>query len=320
VLFVGGYARTGSTLLDRMLGQVDGFASFGELRHVWDRSFRGDQLCGCGERFHDCPFWSAVVREAFGGWAGVDGAAVSRDKRAVDALWQVPSMLSGGWTAGYRARLGRYRAAVAALYRGIASVSGAEWVVDSTKDPQHAFLLSTIPGFDVRAVHLVRDSRAVAHSWRRTKRRPEIFWREQDMPRFPVTRTALAWDVTNLAMHAAGWRGMPRALLRYEDLVRRPREELHRVFAEIGLGARSLDFVGDGEVRLGVGHTVAGNPIRFDTGTVRLRPDEAWRREMDRPSSWWVAGLTLPGLAAYGYLGREAARATQSSDERVAAS
>ncbi|WP_420910932.1 sulfotransferase [Thermus thermophilus] len=34
VVFIGGYGRSGSTLLDRMLGQVEGFVSVGELRHI----------------------------------------------------------------------------------------------------------------------------------------------------------------------------------------------------------------------------------------------------------------------------------------------
>jgi hypothetical protein len=168
-VFVGGYARTGSTLLDRLLGQVDGFASFGELRHVWERNFRGNQLCGCGRPFRECPFWDEVVRVAFGGWDGVDPAAVGRDKRRVDSVRNIPRNLTGGWTAGYRATLGRYLEAVGALYRAMASVSGARFLVDSTKDPQHLYVLR-LAGIDVRVAHLVRDSRAVAFSWRRVRR------------------------------------------------------------------------------------------------------------------------------------------------------
>jgi hypothetical protein len=307
IVFVGGYARTGSTLLDRMLGQVPGFESFGELRHIWDRNFRGNQLCGCGERFRDCPFWSRVVEEAFGGFDRVDAAAISADKRSVDALWQVPAMLAGGWTGRYRTRFERYRSAVEALYRAMGSVSGARYLVDSTKDPQHAYLLSTIPGFDVRIVHLVRDSRAVAFSWRRRRRRPEIFWRDQEMPRFPVVRSAMAWDVTNLAMWMARGR-LPYAFLRYEDLVAAPAHELARVLGELETGPVDLSFVEDGTVRLGPAHTVAGNPVRFDEGRVTLRLDDEWTRAMSSGDRAVVTGLTLPGLLACGYLGRRDGR------------
>jgi len=300
VVFVGGYARTGSTLLDRLLGQIDGFASFGELRHVWERNFRGNQLCGCGEPFRECPFWNEVVVVAFGGWDGVDPAAVGRDKRRVDSVWNIPRNLSGGWTAGYRAALGRYLEAVGALYRAMASVSGARFLVDSTKDPQHLYVLR-LAGMDVRVAHLVRDSRAVAFSWRRVRRRPEITWREQDMPRFPVVRSAMAWDVANLAAEASRLAGIPYAFVRYEDLIGDAREELGRLARELRLGEVDLSFLGDGRATLGRAHTVAGNPMRFAEGTIELRADTEWATAMPGGDRAVVTGLTAPLLAHYGY-------------------
>jgi len=50
-LFIAGAARSGSTLLDRVIGKRDGFCSTGELQFIWRRSFREDQLCGCGVSF-----------------------------------------------------------------------------------------------------------------------------------------------------------------------------------------------------------------------------------------------------------------------------
>ena len=47
VLFVGGFGRSGSTLLDNVLGQVDGFASCGEISYLWDRGLEQDRLCSC---------------------------------------------------------------------------------------------------------------------------------------------------------------------------------------------------------------------------------------------------------------------------------
>ena len=51
-----------------LLGGLPGCTAVGELRHIWERGVLGNRLCGCGEPFHECPFWSAVGREAFGGW------------------------------------------------------------------------------------------------------------------------------------------------------------------------------------------------------------------------------------------------------------
>ncbi|HEY7282744.1 MAG TPA: sulfotransferase [Actinomycetota bacterium] len=299
VVFVGGYARTGSTLLDRLLGRIEGFASFGELRHVWERGFRGNQLCGCGRPFRECPFWNDVVAAAFGGWGGVDPVAVGRDERRVDTVWSIPRMLSGGWTAGFRGAFERYLGVVGALYRGMAEVSGARFLVDSTKDPQHLYVLRQA-GLDVRVAHLVRDSRAVAFSWRRVRRRPEITWRHQDMPRFPVVRSAMAWDVANLAAEASRLLG-PYAFIRYEDLVRDPAGRLARLARELGLGDVDLSFLDGHSASLRPAHTVAGNPVRFAEGTIELRADTEWTTAMPTGQRSLVTALTLPLLAHYGY-------------------
>src|SRR3712207_200886 len=60
------------------------------------------------------------------------------------------------------------------LYRAIQKVSGAAVIVDSSKRSTYAVLLSLLPFADLRVVHLVRDSRAVAYSWGRIKESPAV--------------------------------------------------------------------------------------------------------------------------------------------------
>lgn len=37
VLYIAGWGRSGSTILDNVLGQVEGFFSGGELSYLWER-------------------------------------------------------------------------------------------------------------------------------------------------------------------------------------------------------------------------------------------------------------------------------------------
>jgi SAM-dependent methyltransferase len=300
---VAGYARSGSTLLDRLLGQIEGFASFGELRHIWYRSFLENQLCGCGRPFHECPFWSEVVQRAFGGFDHVDAEEIGRNKARVDAPVNIPRILTGGWTPSFRRRMANYARSLETLYRTIQEVSGARYVVDSTKDPQHMFILRTIAGFDVRVIHLVRDSRAVAYSWRRVRLRPEIHWEARAMPRYPVVRTALAWNANNSIVEMSRRLGMPYARVRYEDLVLDPAGELDRVMTELDLPRASLAFLEPGQARLSPTHSCSGNPMRFDVGPVAITPDSEWSTGMRAAERSLVTELTRPLLMRYGYLG-----------------
>ena len=63
VLYIGGYSRSGSTLLDRMVGQIPAHRSTGELGYITTHSLQENRLCGCGARFLDCPFWTRVGQE-----------------------------------------------------------------------------------------------------------------------------------------------------------------------------------------------------------------------------------------------------------------
>ena len=68
LVYVGGSARSGSTLLERMLASIPGYCSVGELAFIWERSVLRNDRCGCGARFHDCTFWKEVGEAAF--WPG----------------------------------------------------------------------------------------------------------------------------------------------------------------------------------------------------------------------------------------------------------
>ena len=91
VVFIGGFGRSGSTLLERMLGCLDGVVTLGEVGHLWQRGIVNDESCACGQPFSRCPFWSEVGQRAFGGWTSVDAARVLDLKDKVDRQRRMPS-------------------------------------------------------------------------------------------------------------------------------------------------------------------------------------------------------------------------------------
>ena len=62
VLYIAGVGRSGSTLLERMLGAVPGSVNTGELNAIFSRVASQDQRCGCGEPFSACAFWASRRR------------------------------------------------------------------------------------------------------------------------------------------------------------------------------------------------------------------------------------------------------------------
>ena len=93
VLYLGGFGRSGSTLLERILGQIPGWTNVGELVDLPRSVFVHQENCGCGEPFLTCPMWSQVGERAFGGWHDHDmqlTVALLQRTACVVARWPAP--------------------------------------------------------------------------------------------------------------------------------------------------------------------------------------------------------------------------------------
>jgi hypothetical protein len=304
VLYIGGLGRSGSTLLDRMLGRLDGVWSVGELVHLWERGLGEDNRCGCGERFRACPFWRRVGEAAFGGWDTLDVQEILALKGSVDRNRYVPLMVLPALWPPYRARMARYLELLDRLYQAVGEVAGRALLVDASKHASQAFLLRRLPGVELRLVHLVRDSRGVAFSWTKRVRRAEVVAGDALMATDTPLRLSARYLAYNLLFDLLQAAGVPGLRLRYESLVRGPAGELARVLGHAGRppAAGELGFVGDGWVELGPSHALAGNPMRFRSGRVPLRVDEEWRGRLRRRHRLLTVAATWPLLARYGYL------------------
>jgi sulfotransferase family protein len=299
VLFIGGLGRSGSTLVDRVLGQTPGVCSVGELVFIWDRALSANELCGCGQPFNECPFWKEVGVAAFGGWDRIDPVVLRARQLRVDRNRYVPAMFAPSIAPAYRRRLEPYAEVVGRLYQAIADVAGARLIVDSSKHASTATFLRHVPGIDPKIVQLFRDPHGVAWSWSKTVERPDATEGISLMARVGAARIAARWQAYNALLALLRSRG---AALRYEDFVDRPEEATRRLLALGGLGPGELpQFVGPRRVALDVDHTVAGNPLRFRTGEIEIRADDQWRRSMPPSRRALVSLLSFPSTVVYRY-------------------
>jgi Sulfotransferase family len=310
VLYIGGRGRSGSTILARTLGQIPGFVNVGELWQVWNRGLRENERCGCGQPFYSCEFWRAVGDEAFGGWDNVDVdrmvAFLPYLKRQRYAPHYALAAMTSIRSRKMNLLLEECDPILERLHRAIQRVSGAEVIVDSSKRFSYAVVLSLLPFADLRVVHLVRDSRAVAYSWTKHKARLEVVDRQVFMPRLGPLKASRAWTLQNfLYSLLSGFTTLSR--LRYEDFVNDPTFYLAETLTRVGFDdeAGSLPVVLGREISLSVEHTVSGNPGRFRTGNTELQADEEWKVKMRGADKNVVTALTAPLLLKYGYLGRK---------------
>ncbi len=299
VLYIGGTGRTGSTLLDKLLGQVPGVFAGGELAFLWKQGICSGGRCSCGAAIVDCPVWGRALTTAFGP-DGVDAAEMVRLRTGAQST-HLPLMVVPAARRWLLRRLGPFPERTEALYRAIASTTGSRLIVDSSKEPHYSWILRSRPGLDVRFLHLVRDPRAIAHSWQRRRREPGLAGDAQMEQRTPVV-SALYHNVSNVASDLLWANRTGRYLrLRYEDLLSDPQGAVEQIEALVD-EPLPLDGILSGSTAvLGQQHVAWGNPNRFESGSIELRPDTEWETAMPAWDKRLVAACTFPLMRRYGY-------------------
>jgi hypothetical protein len=332
VLKITGLGRSGSTILDVVLGNHPKIESVGEvgnlMRNGWisRKSLRGIPekslrvpLCTCGKRLdvlyvdapeEACPFWSRVRRE----WVervdphdDIEDYPKLQNDFELERRWSrygldpLPRLLYE--RRGPSARFRSYARLTRAFFEAISAASGKPVIVESAKSLVRAFALSMVPGIDLYTVHLVRDGRGVITSHRKTLKKDVqagIMWDHEGRP---MWKTAVRWTILNLASEWVCARlGPERAMrLRYEDFVADPQAALGRIGSLIGLDLAGVAQAASSGEPLRAGHNIGGNRTK-KSGYVTLRPDaQEWRESLspaEQRLSWTLMGWLM---RRYGY-------------------
>jgi len=300
VVFVAGWGRSGTTVLDRILGELPEYTSLGEFRDMTDGKPVSSHRCACGLSMPECPFWTGIVEEAMGA-VGVDETGLRDLLYSTSRQRYLPKLLVANRRWRSTDDVADYAKYLYAVYERVIKRSGRPAIVDSSKSPSDAMLLAGHPGIELHLIHLVRDPRGPAFSWSRPKLDPGKEGGSLDVLS-PAT-SSRKWLGLNLAIELflrASVKGRYQ-LVRYEDLMARPHTELRRIVRNIGSDPGTLPLVGEREVEFSPSHTMGGNPVRFSQGRVTLAPDIRWMREMSPRDRFSATLPALPLLHHYRY-------------------
>jgi hypothetical protein len=297
VLYIAGAGRSGSTVLAQMLGQIGGFFNAGEIR-LWGRGFLNGWVCECGATISNCDVWRRILANALGGRQRIVA-------RQLNEMIHAPYMMIPWREVLIRRRVVEYLQDLESVYREIQAVTGCRVIVDPSKFPLYGKALDLIRSIDLYVLHLVRDPRAVAFSWRRKKTGKAGLaslatpaFRRQNSP----AKSSIKWLVSNAAAEFFWKRLRGRYLMiRYEDLIKDPPGGINRILALLGEKTESLPFTGDHQLLLRTGHSSSGNPGRSRSGVVQLQADNSWLSAMKKEDEMVVNALTWPFLVRYGY-------------------
>ena len=260
LIYVAGYGRSGSTLLDTILGNHPLIFGAGEFTWLFQMA-RDHQACSCGLRLYDCPVWGAVLD-------GVREQVPLGDFYHAAEITTASERISGA-SQRTRAYCRLWRAAFEHLRR----VTGKPIVVDSSKSCRRTIrrfpLLDALISSKSCLIHLVRSPVSVSISVARGSNRMLELGRRSSRPGGSL-RALAGWCMANVAveLQKTGHAGQV-AHVRYESLIADPRGVLHVLGQRLGLDPTPIvRQIEDGEP-LSPGHGIAGNRMRR-AGPIRL--------------------------------------------------
>jgi hypothetical protein len=264
LVYIGGYGRSGSTLLEYLLTANASVVACGEVAAVVRRGPNSKRNCTCGRKAKQCPVWHFFDPRA----------------DAAQSSWRHPD-LSSALLEHFSDR-----------YAVMIDSSKTSW--DATGAP---FALQHRLGQDFLFLHIVRDPRAVCWSAiRRSDRRAS--WLTSRVLR--SAWATLGWWAANLTCEAFRCRYPKQYFrVRYEDLARAPKETLRRLFERV-LSGQDIEIGEPG--RSDNRHQLYGNRMRRCLLSLAdIAEDDRWKVAMPRGSQRLVSCLSWPLRRRYGY-------------------
>jgi hypothetical protein len=262
LVYIGGFGRSGSTLLEYLLTCEPELVACGEVvRHV--RRQRTRKACTCGQPAAQCPVWGPFQ--------------LARHAEPLDHETLTLAIF----------------AQVSPKFHTMIESSKTAW--GSALMP---FRFRSRLDKDFLLIHIVRDPRAVC--WSTIK--SVMSGKQNKRLTSPLVRclkTTVGWTVANLACEIFGLIHPDNYVrVRYEDLVKATRPVIDQICGKLLFRSHApLEEAGTRNNR----HQLYGNAMRFKSlSPSSLSEDAAWKEAMPKPYRL-VAALAWPLAAKYGY-------------------
>ena len=290
IIYILGYGRSGSTILNALLDQHPELTGVGELVNLVCQGWLEDGYCACGRPASTCPFWTRV-KEAWCERANIKDPAHYWALQRRSSGYS--SVLPFAGNIGDKERTRAFLHSTKALLDAIGEVSGCQTLVDSSKVPGWLLTLARLPDVDLRVIHLIRDGRGAVWSLGKSYDKADKLGVQHDISSRSAWQTSLSWSAANVLCEYATLRaGLSSLRLRYEELTLDPVGSLGRLGRHSDFEPASLIELVESKKTFSAGCAIAGNRLRMNR-ELSLAADNEWAGGLslrDRMIYWMLAG------------------------------
>ena len=255
IIYFIGEGRSGSTLLSRALGQVNGLTNVGELLNdFYNNRQRALKVpCECGEQLDNCSVWKELYVEI------PDTAREIHSKYM--RMRYMPLLLTGILPQAIKNKITILKNDYEKTIKRFLETSECSFIVETSKQPAPVALLNEINGLQIYLIHLIRDPRAVVSSWKKSKR-----WVNKRNP----IKAAILWSYFNSMAMLYKLKGIPYHRVLFEDFIENPKNIMTGILQFLNI-KQDVSFIHGNEVKLNSGHTISGNPDKLLNGWIAIK-------------------------------------------------
>ncbi|MCP3999655.1 MAG: sulfotransferase [Gammaproteobacteria bacterium] len=264
LIYIAADSRSGSTLLDLLIGNHSEIVSIGELRRLHEH-FDANYACTCDTLFNTCEFWKAIERRLNSSNQSIVSmqTLIPRSKTIFhDLVYLLPNFILQPLMRGipWLSRDIEIAENNLQIIDAVSEETQKRYIVDSSKVFKFSRLYHLLRPKSCKTIFLVRDGRGVCYS------------RSKDGS--SIKASANVWSMVQLKFFFLKLI-VPRQnklTVYYESLCRDPEKEIKRICQFIGVQFEHncVQLVKQGR------HNICGNPMRFRTDETQIRLDESW--------------------------------------------
>ena len=268
IVYIAGYSRSGSTILDILLGNSQGVYSTGELGYL-PFDYHSNRLCSCGEKYGNCSFWKDL------------GYSVFELKELVQIVKKIESRTNYRKLANNDIEpkdLNKYKEYQRQLFTYISQKSSCSTIIDSSKNARdmagRTLALVKTGLFDLRVIHLTKSCEEVMLSYKNKGSNWALEGHGKNKP-LRVQRAALGWKLANnIASDLQNSPGCRYIRLKYEDFIDDPMRTIQVIsqFIDHDLTDLSENLAAGGDFK--VSHNVGGNRLRLNQSIKLKKPSQ----------------------------------------------
>lgn len=301
VIYIAGFGRSGSTLLERVLGSHEKIFATGELFSLLYLGDSNSKFSYLNQQVKNSDFWSAVLQDVSKDIA--PSSQLTKIQRDFESLHGIL-----GYIVSQKAeKKAIYKHFIHNVINAINhnSSKNNDYIVDSSKTTRLTFFrpiaLAKIAQCEVKVIHLVRDGRGCIWS---VLKGSNIKMEQGLDPHVPLAglRCALSWLIAQTAAHIFQQISAPDNYIRvrYEDFVTQPEQTLKRLSQFLSVDFENQIDIIQNKKDIPLAHQLTGNRVR-NKAKIAIKMDNEWKTNL----SWyhrilfWI--LDWPYALLYGY-------------------